>query len=322
MEKNKELLFRAVSDLGINAPYIKGQNIPIKNCWHFSTDGNAVAQIFMDDEDFRDGMNRVYVLDRKYNIIILAFVLMDTHVHFLLYGEFDECNRFIHMYLKLTSQYISFKHKERKIFGEVPVSHQAVDNDTYLKVVICYIVKNPTEAGMRYLPHNYPYSSGALYFSAGGNWTASAWNNEEWLISAREKYGQYALKQILRTKDEIDDSVMMFENIVFPGEYVAYEVVEKIFRTCRSFQYFMGKSKELDVESKGGIISYLTVPIQEMRQNRDEVMKEQFNVVSIRQLNMQQRITLAKVLKNRYYSSLKQIVRICGLCYDEAKNLL
>ena len=80
-----------VTDLGLNRPFVKGQTIPINNCWHFSTDGNAIDCLFYDDGDFIAGMNRIYITVRGYNVIILAFSLMDTHVHFVLYGEFDEC---------------------------------------------------------------------------------------------------------------------------------------------------------------------------------------------------------------------------------------
>ena len=53
-----------VSDLGLDRPFIKGQRIIIKNCWHFSTDGKAVDVMFEDDDDFIAGMNRIYIIVR------------------------------------------------------------------------------------------------------------------------------------------------------------------------------------------------------------------------------------------------------------------
>ena len=60
MKISQTLLRQIILDLGLNVPFVKGQNIPIRNCWHFSTDGNAVDVMFYED-DFIDGMNRVYV---------------------------------------------------------------------------------------------------------------------------------------------------------------------------------------------------------------------------------------------------------------------
>ena len=108
--------------------------------------------------------------------------------------------------------------------------------------------------------------------------------------------------------------------MVFPGEYVAWELVERIYKTCRSFSYFFCITKEEDIESRGGILSQLSLPMQEMRQHKNEVCKNMFGVSSIKKLSIQQRIRLAKTLRVRYNSSLKQIIRLCGLVYDEVKD--
>ena len=144
MKIEEKLLRQIVSDLGLDVPFSRGKNIPVNNCWHFSTDGNAVEAIFQNEDDFISGMNRVYLTVRGFRVIILAFCLMDTHVHFVLYGEYDECNRFMHEFIRRTSWDISVKHGESKKLKRIPISHQKVDTDFYLKLVICYTIKNPS----------------------------------------------------------------------------------------------------------------------------------------------------------------------------------
>ena len=113
MKIHDDLLRQIESDLAINGPFIKGEQIQIKKCWHFFTDGNAINLLFENRQDFIDGMNRIFILSQKYKeVIILAFTLMDTHLHFILYGDFDICNSFIHEYVRLTSMDISIKHSE------------------------------------------------------------------------------------------------------------------------------------------------------------------------------------------------------------------
>ena len=114
----------------------------------------------------------------------------------------------------------------------------------------------------------------------------------------------------------------MIGNLVFPGEYVAYEVVERIFKTCKSFNYFFCITKEQDVDARGGTISLLSIPMQEMRQHKNEVCLELFETKSVKGLNTAQRLRLARTLRRRYNSSIKQIVRLCGLVYDEVKDLI
>ena len=40
---------------------------------------------FKDDEDYKVGMNYVAVVSYKSGVIVVAFILMSNHVHFLIY---------------------------------------------------------------------------------------------------------------------------------------------------------------------------------------------------------------------------------------------
>ncbi len=311
-----------VTDLGLNRPFVKGQTIPINNCWHFSTDGNAVDCLFYDDDDFIAGMNRIYITVRGYNVIILAFSLMDTHVHFVLYGEFDECNHFMHEYVRRTSIFIAKKHGENNKLDGVPIDYQRVDNDYYLKTVICYTVKNAPVAGVPFNALDYPWSSGPLYFKKAGYWSSPSWQGKENNLSDSGIMGTKTLRKVLKTRDLPEKNLRMAGSLIFPGEYVAYELVERLFKTTKSFNYFLCRTKEEEVDSKVGTISHLSVPMQEMRQHKNELCLELFNTASIKTLNTSQRLILARTLRSRFNSSIKQIARLCGLVYNEVKDIL
>lgn len=318
-------LRQIASDLGIDAPFVKGEKIPIHNCWHFTTDGNAVDYIFADEQDFIDGMNRIFIVAALFDIVILAFCLMDNHVHFILYGKYDDCNRFMHEYIRRTSMRISTKHSDKRKLYEVPIFHQEIKDDSYLKKSICYVIKNPPKGGLPYNAYDYPWSSGALYMrktptSSTARWTSPLWLTEE--NSAFSTMSKRQAKSTFKTNKELPENLRMIGEMIFPGEYVAYELVNKIFKTHKSFNYFMSATKDEDIEANIGIISRLSIPIQEMRQHKTEVCKELFGQETIRSLSTQQRLKLVKVLKSRYNSSPKQIVKMCGLVYDEVKNLI
>lgn len=324
MKINDDLLRQMESDLSINAPFIKGQDNPIRNCWHFCTDGNAVDRLFEDREDFRDGMNRIYTVGKKYRIIILAFCLMDTHIHFILYGNFEECNKFVHNYIKVTSVRIFHRHKEKHKLLRIPVTHQFIDNEFYLKTAICYVLKNPPVGGIYHNAYDYPWSSGALYFRYSGEWTSPKWANEA--ESDIRTINQLSIRDkriLLKSKiTNIIDNVRIIDGIIFPGEYVAYDIVERIFKSHKSFNYFLCRSKEEDIEKHEGTLSKLSIPIQEMRQYRNEICKELFGVGTIRTLSVQERLKLARTIRKRYNSSLKQVCRLCGLIFTEVRGML
>ena len=316
MKLTQSQLLRITQDLGLNTLFVKGIDKPVTNCWHFSTDGNAVDYMFYDEDDFRAGMNRIYMVISGYEVVILAFSLMDTHIHFLLYGALMECGRFVHDYIKRTSMHISRRHGESHKLKDVSIHHQAVDTESYLKTVVCYIVKNAPAGGIPFTGDDYPWSSGALYFRKKGYWSSPRWlyDTEEASMTYRQR------RKVLGTGRNV--CARMIDGMVFPGEFVAYEVVEKLFRTHKAYLFFMCRSKETDVDSRGGTVSHLSIPIQEMRQHRNEICRELFAVTGIRHLNTAQRLRLAKTLRVRYNSSLKQVVRLSGLVYAEVKDYL
>lgn len=318
MEIDKGLVQQIESDLGLNVPFIKGQKITIRRCWHFSTDGNAVDVIFRDDHDFIDAMNSIYIMQRKHGITILAFVLMDTHVHFILHGDLDRCNNFMHEYVARISRQISIRHGEVHKMDGVPINYQTIDNDRYLKTAICYVVKNPPVAGMPFMAWNYPWSSGPLYFRNGKHWTGTSFQSESSIaeLNTRDR------RTMLKSRGEIHGNPSLYDGMVLPEGFVAVDLVERIFRTAKSFNYFMCVSKEEEVESRGGNISRLSIPMQEMRQHKAELCRTMFGVQTVKSLSTQQRLKLARALRRKYNSSLKQVVRLCGLVYDEVREML
>ena len=274
--------------------------------------------MFRNDEEFRDGMNRIMSVIVRYDVLILAFVLMDTHVHFILYGEFDSCNLFIHDYIKLTSMYISSTTAKRKALTEIEISHQRIDDDRYLKTAICYVVKNPFSAGLPYSLIDYPWGSGALYFRLSRQWTSP-----KWLLGIEDNIQKNQdIRKLTKSRVRIKDSLLAINGVIVPTQYVAVDIVEQLFRSHKAYNYFLISAKDTDIESLGGSISQLSVPLAEMRENRRILSEELFGLQDLRGLNMEQRVRLARAMKSRYYCSPKQIARVCGLVFDEVKGLL
>ena len=111
----------------------------ISNYWHFYTDGKSVEFFFPDDDSFRAGMELTSRLSAEFEVLILAFVLMDTHIHFILYGDLSECQRFMHKYIKMHSMYLSYNNDIMKGLRNCLTEYQAVEDYTYLKTVIAYV---------------------------------------------------------------------------------------------------------------------------------------------------------------------------------------
>lgn len=318
--KNK-LLPQARIDLGMDIPFIKGMDKPVKRCWHFCTDGKNVDYIFSNDPECIAGMNRIYVCSRNFEVIILAFCLMDTHIHFILYGEFDQCLAFVRNYIQRTSVFIKNQRNETHSLMSLPITSQCITNDRYLKTAICYVLKNPISAGLPYNWFDYPWSSWALYFRKSGLWTSPTWCNNTVLSDSKEM-SVLEVRTLFHSKDAIADNFKLIGDLVFPGEYTCVNLVEELFHTPKSFSYFMRAGKDSDIEALEGIASKMSIPLRELRQQRDAMIQQLFPGNSLRDLDVKRRLILAKALHRRLYSSVKDICRSCGLVYSEAKGLI
>ena len=340
MRLSEELRHRVREDLGLLAPFSRGQDITIRNCWHFSTDGNFSSVLFQDETDFIDGMNRVCIVSMKHKVVILAFVLMDNHLHFILHGDLTECIIFMQDYIRRTSVAFHQRHGVSHIFKGVPVNHQAVTTDRYLKTAICYVFKNPPCAGTRFMGWNYHWGSGGMYFRMDERWSSSkriqhgsgpgsgpneydeaSPRSEPAVANSTSDMSKNQRKRYFKTNAAIPDGLALHEGIVLPYEYVAVDIVEELFRSTRSFNYFMCITKEDEIEKKGGYISRLSIPDNELRQCRDELLKERFGK-GIRMLGTDERLLLGKLLKRKYNCSTKQISRMVSLAYSQIKDLL
>jgi len=320
MKLSEARLQVVIRDLGLNLRFEKGKAIPVKKCWHFCTDGHAVDVLFYDQEDFVDAMNQIYVIAKKYHIIILAFCLMDNHIHFCIYGELEECKAFFHEYLRMLSMRIQRRHHiEKKCLG-IPIEIAAIQDDTYLKTVICYIVKNPSSAGLPYTAYDYPWGSGALYFRRKGLWTSPLWTRDD--VAEEGKLNVKQRKKIIKTNEEVDSSLTMIGNMISPEEYIPIELVEMIFRTAKGYSFFLNYSKDEDVEKAMATYTRLSIPDSELRQHKKEICKSMFGSESSYNLTTKQRIRLAKSLRSKYECSAKQVAKVVGLVYSEVKGLI
>ena len=306
------------SDLGLERIVAKGDVTQIKKCWHFYTSGESIDAMFYTQEDFNDGMNRIFTVINTYEVLLLSFVLMDTHVHFILYGELEASSRFVHEYIRRTSMYLNSKYKKRNALSHIQISHQIIDDDRYLKSAICYVVKNPVNAGLPYCAWDYPWSSGPLYFRHADSWTTPKWRlgTEDLIIKNEE------IRKLIKSRVRIQPCIRVIDGIISPSQYVSVDIVERIFRSHKAYNYFLSTTKDVDIESRGGAISNLTVPLSEMRNNRRILMGELFGMTELRRLNTTQRLHLAKCMKTRYNCSTKQIAKLSGLIYDEVKDYL
>ena len=264
-------------------------------------------------------MNRVAVCVLRQKVIILAFVLMDNHFHFIVHSSCeDDAIAFANMFKRLTGKYNSDVYQEKASLARLPVKVIPVPDEDYLKTLIGYVVKNPTKARMDMF-YNYPWGTGNLYFRPKNTAQYSRNNAKEpeCATNTVADVGCNSLRALCRTRVSLPGGWLIKDGIILPENYVAVAEVENLLKTTRSYMYFLSMNKDDEIEADFGEWNELRLNDGELRMARSDISLELFGTENIRDLSAPQRMAVAKVLRRKYLCSKKQLARIIMLPYDD-----
>ena len=276
--------------------------------YHLFSDGFRTDALFEDKAAFVAAMNIIAVCFLKCKVVIPAFCLMDNHVHFVLYGTMKECcefrDRFAHKY----SLWYYNRYSCRRS-GPIDFDIKLMEDERYLLNSIAYVLRNGIAAGFAYCAEDYPWSSGGLYFRRPEMLTAlsDSWTRVANLTMRRRR-------EMFQTMSDIPaDWKVTPEGYLWPGNYIDYKLVERLFRSPKSFTFFMGQKKEEEINNSLGIRDFVALPDMEVREKAIAHSLKIFKTSNLRGLDTDRRLCLAKILHKELRSSYKQIARIIHL---------
>ena len=278
--------------------------------YHICSDGNHAFALFLSEKDFKAAMNAVAVCAFITGIRILAFVLMDNHFHFAVKAANEEqCRRFIFELKRMIGIRLAKDPERSGVMRRLPIKIITVDSDDYLKALVCYIIKNPTKArkGMFY---SYPWGSGGLYFNQGKR-------------SRGTRVGECGRRNLIKiagTHCRLPVDWLIADGLILPENYVCTDMVEQLFRSTRSFMFFLSKSMDEDMEKDYNEWNDIGLDDTEMRRERDRVAKKMFGTTRLRDLAGPDRIILAKQLRRQFFCTPKQLSRVVQVPLKEIEQ--
>ena len=133
----------------------------IKTCYfHVIAQGINKNYIFDEKEDINFYIEKMNQLKKECEIEIIAYCVMNNHVHMLLKTYIIEnLSKFMQ---RLNTTYALYYNKKYRRVGYVfrnRYRSEGIYNDVYLYNCIKYIHNNPVKAGMCKHPEEYPYSN-------------------------------------------------------------------------------------------------------------------------------------------------------------------
>lgn len=289
-----------------------------KGYYHICTDGNAIPWMFQDDEDFIAGINRIALCILKNYVEIIAFILMDNHVHFVLYGTALQCKKFINSYKMLTGKWIHNKYGLKDYLRLLPTEMISISDEETLLNTLAYIDRNSIVAGYRYMPSEYPWGS-ARYMFRDKEHEYQQESDFKPLAQLPLSKQRYLLKTRAKVPGEwyVDSRGM-----ISPSSFMDFSRIENIFRTSTRYSYFLAKKLEGHVEMQLSKSRKVFIPDKELRQIVRKIAHDTYRTEDVRSLDVKSRLAIAKRLRYDYASTLKQISRMVCLTDDLLKGFV
>ena len=271
--------------------------------YHVCTDGNALEWMFKDTDDFVAGVNRIGISAIETLVQVIAFVLMDNHIHFVLYGTMPQCKDFINKYKLLTGKWIGAKYGARDHLRHLPSQLILIEGSDQLLDTIAYLDRNPVVAGFRLIPSEYPWGSARYMFK------------DRRVRNARRlsEMSKTEIHKVLKTWINLpQDWTIDSDGMLFPqASFLNVEFVERLFKSPISYLYHLSKKLEGRIEMQQGMRSF--IPDKELRPIAETLASQLFSTAQIKDLDFNARIRLARKLKYDYASTPKQISRMVSL---------
>ncbi|MBO4565851.1 MAG: hypothetical protein J5695_01350 [Bacteroidales bacterium] len=265
---------------------------------------------FRDDDDFKVGMNYVAVTVAAVGVRVIAFILMSTHVHFLLACYEKDARRFISYFKQLYGTYYRNKYGSSRLFRRNSIDIQEIINEGEgIEKVIAYIIMNSVAARICATASGYRWGSGACYFN----------DNKEigkpiGCLSGRERIAT------LKSKTSVPDNwTIGAGGYILPESYIPVEDVERLFKNARRFNYFLfSSSKAKRVKEQNGP----SFRDQVILEGLNDLRVTLFSNKSLDDLNEEEKAELIRQLQWRFSADSHQISRLTGLPYSEVTELL
>lgn len=317
--------------------------------YHAFTRGLERDLLFYGDADFLYGMNIIPRYLKLSGIRLLAFCLMDNHVHFVLEGCRAGCNQFIINYKRTLLSFLK-KCRERVIPETTVPGTVGIEGTDRLLTVIAYVLRNPVAAGINYLPQDYKWSSASTCFRKRRNISGEAANDA--CGTARGIMGSVAgscmhaaagncmprtsdsrmprkieeLPRRERKRYFIDSPeypghwTVDGNGMIYPENYTEVAKVEGLFRSVKRYLYYLSSAREAEVNLTMG--HEIRLSDTELRREASGICLERFGTTSVGLLTIAQRLQVCKLLRSRFGASYKQLGRVMHLDSDTIKEML
>ena len=271
--------------------------------FHICTDGHSLPWMFKDKEDFIAGVNRVGICKHLTDVDVVCFVLMDNHVHLVVYATKEKCKRFINVLKRHTGKWIRTKYGVEDYLKGLSVEIIPINDHETLLNTIAYIDRNSLVAGYQRLPMEYPWGTSRYMFK----------DSVDLAVEDSVAIGGFTvrgIRDLLKTRVRLPEYWRVnSDGMILPTSYIDIGRLEKLFKSVNAYLYFLSKKLEgrIELEMENG--RKMFIPDKELRLVVEKMTREMFGC-AVDDLDVDSKLRIAKRLKSEYLSSIKQVSRM------------
>ena len=282
--------------------HVPWERHPVQDCYHICSDGTRVSVLFELPKDKAFAMNLMAVLAHRYHLRVFCPVVMDTHFHLAAQGRAEDVESFKVQMKRLLTLYFNSTGRDYLLEDGLWIDYEPIHDDIELMQKIIYVFRNPVDAGYPYLPDDYPWGVGRLFFHQVPKTAGKRIGD----LTVRQK------RELFRTRMDIPDDWQLDENgMILPRCFVDVDEVHRLFGSPRRFIAFLFvRKKDLaEQEARDARIFLEKRGDAELHAEADAESQRQFGR-RITKLTQAERIQVAKILwQDRRTLSRKQLAR-------------
>ncbi len=272
----------------------KGQ----RGCYHFSSSHHETRLIFRSTKDFIIGVNTLALLLPGSGVEIVAYCLMDNHIHILFKGRYKDCLRFYNRVIHRLAQMLGFSN----VLRAEDLDIVAVTSDLQLKREICYIHRNPYKARIA-SPDAYRWSSADVYFK-----TSLPSGAQVRSLNVEKR------RELFQTKISLPDTYEYLDGRILNKSFVSFDWASSKFTgSVEYFDLLRKYSLEAEVEEQHGIHEAVTFSDAELQERIKSICVNEFHKGSISGLDRKELLRLARIVSFRFGASPAQMSRLTGV---------
>lgn len=278
--------------------------------YHLYTSGKTTELFLKDTEDFKYCMNLLARCAVEFpGLVIVAFAIMDNHIHIVLSGDTPVIKLFFATYRRRLSKYLSKKYS-CPVPGTFTMNLKEIPDLKSLRNSIVYVNRNGYVVNPDCTPFTYPWSTGTVYFNVTAQsepLSTITIDNQRALFRGRVPSGLKSSK--------ISNGCITLDS------FCAIKLGMALFRDAHHYFGMISKNVEsysqLATELDDG--EFLTD--QELFSEVLKLLKDQYAVSRMTELTKAQKFDIARTLHFNYHSSNGQIRRLLGLSQYEVEQM-